>query len=1096
MTNKFPQFYSNMLMSFIFMTFTFKPLMGFCTSTGRVYNKSCTWTSTTGCLCLRRTGVFVPPQGNMPLRMSSVTPEDLEQEPRRMSFYDTGGLEYVPRRMSFYDTGGLKHMPRRGSHNNLWRLYGASTGGPGHGDKAPTGVDTCSLCKLAHGPAEAEWRVLQMGVCPPIYRVRGGHTGGGTLPGRGVRARASRTGASAEAARQRGTDRQGCTDWRGCSTGGGAHASGRTGGGAAPRPDRRGCGTPPNRRGCAPRRTGGGAAPARTGGGAHPAEPAGVCPRPNRWGCGPRQEPAGVRPRPNRRGCGPCQEPAGVPPPGPPINGVGLHSLAISSSSSGRELCGPPVPGSLVDGRAVHVHACIVRASPAIPRAFVPVFEGHVHFIVLDASGSCAALNEDLVTGFPLSEVRFVPSRRCFGCALHSELVTSVVPGSPRVYPVTRGLFNLRFVSGSTNAPHGISVGDVDDGGYPVALPKRAAFPLHSPSSVLLQRLSDVRTIRLAGLTMPRSTKHRGESSRASRRSEGDVQRTEDPMPHFTLSPLREDDPERLDKGVKVCALGPLEETSPSEGVVDMRRVDRTERGYRYRRGGDYPGHFPLDEHLFPFIQSFVPVNWEGPDGLLLSERAQLERAILVGRDSMMGTCSFHYPSFPVDYTAQAHFPEAGQLGLFSAEPVNRVRELMLAQGLWEVHGLPKTGPTFTGHIPLPSGPEFVSEGYDRSCFLDRIMSKEAAGWYDRWSVISSHRFRFGATEWLMGILYHYRQLLDQVGLLHAVVAALYSYPCHSGLLQALAERFNRRFNTFCVADGETCLDLWALHRISGLPISGQFYEEVCLNDLLRDQSTDAGSYVLSHSFRYLMKVWRDLARCGRDECPSASKGTVRVSCDAWLRFFYNGPFCFHKEFASESYDPADYLQLSVTLENNAKYLYAPQGRGWNPRQLSDRTYLAAYLVYWLSTFVVPFGEEGNIRPEVIYPACSLASGVQLALAPAALANIFHGLGELTASPSPRDRSIVLPTHHLSAWAGLLLPELCHNVSLENPSMPLLFMFRNCPEQAHRRQLEEARRRLSFVPSVGQLGLDHACCSRDFRPYAEESGGENLPPPS
>ncbi|MQM03475.1 hypothetical protein Taro_036261 [Colocasia esculenta] len=118
--------------------------------------------------------------------------------------------------------------------------------------------------------------------------------------------------------------------------------------------------------------------------------------------------------------------------------GWGLHSLAISSSSSGRELCGPPVPGSLVDGRVVHVHACIFRASPAIPRAFVPVFERHAHFIVLDASGSCAALNEDLVTGFPLSEVRFVPSRQCFGRALHSDLVTSVVPGSPRVYLVTR----------------------------------------------------------------------------------------------------------------------------------------------------------------------------------------------------------------------------------------------------------------------------------------------------------------------------------------------------------------------------------------------------------------------------------------------------------------------------------------------------------------------------------------------------------------------------------------------------------------------------------------------------------------------------------
>ncbi|MQL79920.1 hypothetical protein Taro_012371, partial [Colocasia esculenta] len=362
----------------------------------------------------------------------------------------------------------------------------------------------------------------------------------------------------------------------------------------------------------------------------------------------------------------------------------------------------------------------------------------------------------------------------------------------------------------------------------------------------------------------------------------------------------------------------------------------------------------------------------------------------------------------------------------------------------------------------------------------------------------------------------------------------------------------------FGIADGETCLDLWALHRVSGLPISGQFYEEVCLNDLHRDQSTGSGSYILPHSFRYLMKVWRDLARCGKGECPSASKGTMRVSCDAWVRFFYNGPFCFHKEFASDSCDPADYLQLSVSLEDNVKYLYAPRGGGWNPRQLPDQTYLEstsaeeirqhkvyrpstkdkykeqargraprlakapsdraelreveqnsererktpalgqdslvneAYLAYWLSTFVLPFGEEGNIRPEVIYPACSLAGGVQLALAPAALANIFHGLGDLTASPSPRDRSIILPTHYLSAWAGLLLPELCHNISLENPSMPLLFMFRNRPEQVHQRQLSEARRRLSFVPSAGQSGLDLACCSRDSRPYAEESRGGRI----
>ncbi|MQL89284.1 hypothetical protein Taro_021863 [Colocasia esculenta] len=581
------------------------------------------------------------------------------------------------------------------------------------------------------------------------------------------------------------------------------------------------------------------------------------------------------------------------------------------------------------------------------------------------------------------------------------------------------------------------------------------------------------------GLMMPRARKRRGESGKASRHSEDDVERTDDPMPCFTLSPIREEDLGRLDSGIGLYVLGPLEEPSPLEGMVDASRIDRSGRIYRYRRGDDYPKHFPLDEHLFPFIQNFVPANWEGPADLLAIEQVW---AILSGRDSMMGTCSLHYPSFPLGYDAQVHFPDATQLGLFRSKPTHRVGEVLLAQGLWEVHRLPKTGPSFTGHTLSPSGPEFVQEGYDRSCFLDRILS----GGADRWSVASSHRFCFDAIEWLMGILYHYHKLLDQIGILYVVVAALHDYPCHSGLLQALAERFNRRFNTFGIAEGETCLDLWALHRISGLPISGQLYEEICLGDPDRDQSSGSGSYILSHSFRYLARVWRDLARCGKSGCPSASKGTVRVSCDAWIRFFYNGPLCFHKGFAGDSYNPADYMQLSVSLDDNAKYLYAPRGDNWNPRRLPDRTYLAAYLVYWLCTFVLPFGEEGNIRPEVIYPACILVGGVRPALAPAALANIFHGLGDLTASSSPRNRNVVLATHYLSAWVSLLLPELSYNISLESPSMPLIFMFRNRPEQEQRRQLSEARRRLSFVPTAGQQGLDLACCSRDFRPWVEE----------
>ncbi|MQL74446.1 hypothetical protein Taro_006782 [Colocasia esculenta] len=337
-----------------------------------------------------------------------------------------------------------------------------------------------------------------------------------------------------------------------------------------------------------------------------------------------------------------------------------------------------------------------------------------------------------------------------------------------------------------------------------------------------------------------------------------------------------------------------------------------------------------------------------------------------------------------------------------------------------------------------------------------------------------------------MGVLHHYCDLLDQVVIRHVVTATLYSYPCHTGLLEALAERFNRRFNTFATADGETSIDLWAFHRISGLPICGRMYEEVCLDDLHRDCSTGSDFYQTPYSLRYLTKVWRDLARAGKEAAPSASKRTVRVTMYACISFFYNGPFCFQNSFAGDTTSWSDYHQLPVDFDDSSRPLAAPQNKGWNLHGLPDRTYLAAYLVYWLSTFVVPYGEDGYIQPEVIHPACALADGWKLALAPVTLVNIFHGLGSLAASLSPRDRSISLATYCLSAWAGLLLPELCQQIYLENNLALLLFLFRNRPSQDPLDQLKKASRALSFLPSQDRTGIDFAHCSRDFRPTRVE----------
>ena len=56
-------------------------------------------------------------------------------------------------------------------------------------------------------------------------------------------------------------------------------------------------------------------------------------------------------------------------------------------------------------------------------------------------------------------------------------------------------------------------------------------------------------------------------------------------------------------------------------------------------------------------------------------------------------------------------------------------------------------------------------------------------------------------------------------------------------------------------SEGETSLDLWSFHRISGLPIVGEPYEEVVLGDLHRSRTDGTGAYILPFCFRYLMKV-------------------------------------------------------------------------------------------------------------------------------------------------------------------------------------------------------------------------------------------------
>ena len=86
-----------------------------------------------------------------------------------------------------------------------------------------------------------------------------------------------------------------------------------------------------------------------------------------------------------------------------------------------------------------------------------------------------------------------------------------------------------------------------------------------------------------------------------------------------------------------------------------------------------------------------------------------------------------------------------------------------------------------------------------------------------------------------------------------------------------------------------------------------------------------------------------------------------------------------------------------------------------------------------------------------------------------------------------------MATHYISAWAGLLLPELVSTMPSVVQTTPFLLRFANCGDGNDIIQLRDARRILRGFPSVGarSLPFDHSSCytrpiPRDKSAYLEQ----------
>ncbi|KAG9447594.1 hypothetical protein H6P81_013722 [Aristolochia fimbriata] len=265
--------------------------------------------------------------------------------------------------------------------------------------------------------------------------------------------------------------------------------------------------------------------------------------------------------------------------------------------------------------------------------------------------------------------------------------------------------------------------------------------------------------------------------------------------------------------------------------------------------------------------------------------------------------------------------------------------------------------------------------------------------------------------------------LLHNAGVYYGIWGSLFRYSCDVSVIRAFLDAWSAKTNTLVTCQGELSITLMDMDRIFGLPISGQFYDEISpmVADFKEVRSTD-----LPFSCRYLFLAYHHLCR---------SSGSNVISSATWVEFW------FHTEddvvpvddpwaawYARFGKDVPPFREFTATERDVFHFLRVTPGR-------EDDILLAALLSVWLSRFVFrSIGDE--IRPMVFKVASYMAIGVRFALAGPALAYLYKGLGHATVGwPS------MAQWPYLYTWLAVYFHT--HEEDLEVSRRPGMISFRN-----------------------------------------------------
>ncbi|KAH7838536.1 hypothetical protein Vadar_027860 [Vaccinium darrowii] len=250
---------------------------------------------------------------------------------------------------------------------------------------------------------------------------------------------------------------------------------------------------------------------------------------------------------------------------------------------------------------------------------------------------------------------------------------------------------------------------------------------------------------------------------------------------------------------------------------------------------------------------------------------------------------------------------------------------------------------------------------------LLKRMKNESVDWY------ASFNIRATLTHlqdpiwlfWLRDVLSGFPSMLKKAGVYSAIYVSQFSYTRNINVFKAFLERWSPDTNTFHASYGELGFSLWDLHRISGLPILGEFYEE----------------YAPTNDILYSNKI--------------------SSTCRALFGIYANNN--------------------SKKLGHSTSNFVEPNEDSFQRRQnISNDVYLATFLASWLSGFVLPHSSNSNeVRPSTFVVASKMARGSIFSLAVPVLTCLYQCFNRVAVSSHPGKYAVHGPFQYFFGWISL-----------------------------------------------------------------------------